>query len=75
MTKSVSITDAQKWARTCRIESARATHQKTREFLLELAAEYDAIAGKPVSIDPDDPALQGGVADRLHAVAARRKHL
>jgi len=51
------------------VEAARTTHGPTRTLLLELAAEYEAINGEPVTIDPDDPALQDAVADRLVALA------
>ena len=63
--------DASQWARLCRIEAASATHPPTRDFLLELAAEYEGISGEAVAIDPDDPMIQDAVADRL--IAAARK--
>jgi hypothetical protein len=65
------ITDAAEWARRCHIEAARAIHPSTRAFLLELAAEYEAISGEAVSLDPDDIDLQNAVADRLAALAAK----
>ena len=61
------------WARRCHIEAARAIHPATRAFLLELAAEYEAIAGETVNLDPDDIDLQSAVADRLAALAAKRR--
>ena len=63
--------DPKRRARLCRIEAARATHRQTKELLLELATEYDAIAGETDDIHPDDPELQGAVADRLHALAEK----
>lgn len=42
------------WARQCRIEAARAIHPSTRAFLLKLAAEFEAVAGEVVVLDPDD---------------------
>jgi hypothetical protein len=63
------MTDPKLRARLCRIEAARATHRQTKELLLELASEYDAIAGDTGAIHPDDPELQAAVADRLHALA------
>lgn len=59
------------WARQCRIEAARAIHPSTRAFLLKLAAEFEAVAGEVVVLDPDDPDLQDAVADRLAELAAR----
>ncbi|MFL6735444.1 MAG: hypothetical protein ACJ8F4_00120 [Sphingomonas sp.] len=70
---AVPITDADRWARICRIEAARTAHAATRQSLLELAAGYEALAGVVVEVDPDDPDLQSAVADRLHALAARKK--
>ena len=66
------FTHAVEWARRCRIEAARAIHPKTKAFLLEIAEQYEAVAGETVDLDPDDPELQSAVADRL-AEAARRK--
>jgi hypothetical protein len=60
------------WARRCRIEAARAIHPMTKAFLLDLAGKYEAIAGEPVNLDPDDIDLQNAVADRLAELAARR---
>lgn len=57
--------NAAEWARICRIEATRASNPATREFLLELAAGYEAIAGEPANIHPDDTELQQAVADRL----------
>jgi hypothetical protein len=57
--------NAEEWARICRIEAARASHPATRQFLLDLAAGYEAIAGAPADIHPDDADLQQAVADRL----------
>jgi hypothetical protein len=45
----------------------------TKSFLLELAGELEAIAGKTVKLDPDDTELQSAVADRLAELAARRR--
>jgi hypothetical protein len=60
-------------ARRCRIEAMRATHPTTKDFLLELAAEYEALAGDAVAQDPDDPDLQNAVADRLASLASKRR--
>jgi hypothetical protein len=57
--------NAAEWARISRIEAARASHPATREFLLDLAAGYEAIAGEPANIHPDDAELQEAIADRL----------
>jgi len=65
--------DALEWARICRLEAAKATLPNTKAFLLELAAEYEEIAGQIVQIDFDDPWLQDAVASRLSALAAKRK--
>jgi hypothetical protein len=67
------LTHPEEWARRCRIEAARAIHPKTKSFLLELAAELEAVAGRVVELDPDDAELQSAVADRLAELAARRK--
>ena len=67
------LTDPAEWARRCRIEAARAIHPMTKSFLLELAGELEAIAGKTVKLDPDDTELQSAVADRLAELAARRR--
>lgn len=67
------MTDPKLRARLCRIEAARATHQQTKDLLLELASEFDAIAGDTGEIHPDDPELQGAVADRLHALAEKNR--
>lgn len=75
MTKGLAgspLTSSLEWARRCRIEAARAIHPRTKAFLLELAAQFEAIAGETVNLDPDDTELQSAVADRL-AEAARRK--
>ena len=66
------LTHPAEWARRCRIEAARAIHPMTKAFLLELAGKFEAIAGEPVSLDPDDSELQNAVADRLAELAARR---
>jgi hypothetical protein len=68
-----SITEPAKWARRCHIEAARAIHPATKAFLLELAAEYEAISVETVNIDPDDTDLQNAVADRLAALAVKRR--
>ena len=39
------LEDAAEWARKCRVEAVRAIHPTTKEFLLGLAAHYDAISG------------------------------
>lgn len=64
-------TNAADWARICRIEAARASNPATREFLLNLAVGYEAIAGAPADIHPDDAELQRAVADRLIGRARR----
>lgn len=61
------------WARICRIEAARATNPSTRDFLLEIAAGYEAIAGEPAAIHPDDHDLQQAVADRLMGQARKKR--
>ena len=61
------------WARKCRIEAVRAIHPSTKEFLLELAANYEAISGEVVNLDPDDVELQNAVADRFAVLAAQRR--
>jgi hypothetical protein len=68
-----SKTDAAKWARRCHIEAARAIHPTTKAFLLELAAQYEALSGEAAAIDPDDTELQNAVADRLATLAAKRR--
>jgi hypothetical protein len=65
--------DPTNWARRCRIEAMRATHPSTKAFLLELAVEYEKLAGEAVTQDPDDPDLQNAVADRLAFLAAKRR--
>lgn len=70
---SSSKTDAANWARRCHIEAVRAIHPTTKAFLLELAAEYEALSGEAASIDPDDTELQNAVADRLATLAAKRR--
>jgi hypothetical protein len=72
MTLAVPSIQPDEWARICRIEAARTTHGPTRTFLLELALEYEGIAGKAVAINPDDPMIQDAVADRLIALASTR---
>ena len=67
------ITDAADWARRCHIEAARAMHPSTKAFLLKLAAEYEAISGEAVNLDPDDSDLQNAVADRLATLAAKTR--
>ena len=71
--QSASTAQAVEWARRCRVEAARAAHPSTQQFLLELAAEFEAVAGEAVVIDPDDQDLQNAVADRLHSLAAKTK--
>jgi hypothetical protein len=70
-----SITDPAKWARRCHVEAVRAIHPATKAFLLELAAEFEAISGEMVKVDPDDTDLQNAVADRLAELAARKEWL
>jgi len=67
------VTHPADWARRCRIEAARAIHPSTKAFLLDLAAQYEAIAGETVDLDPDDTELQNAVAERLAELAARRR--
>jgi hypothetical protein len=64
--------NATEWARICRIEAARTSNPDTRDFLLEIAEGYEALAGVPADIHPDDEDLQQAVADRL-IVQARKK--
>lgn len=64
--------NAAEWARICRIEAARASNPGTREVLLDLAAGYEAIAGQPADIHPDDAELQQAVADRLMDKARKK---
>lgn len=59
------------WARLCRIEAARAIHPRTKKFLLELAAHFEADAGEKVALHPDDPDLQSAVGDHIAEIAAR----
>jgi len=62
------------WVRICRIEAMRTAHIPTRDLLLELAAEYEALASSEVgAMDPDDFELQSAVADRLQALAMKMK--
>lgn len=63
--------NAAEWARICRIEATRASNPTTRDVLLDLAAGYEAIAGQPADIHPDDAELQQAVADRLMDKARR----
>ena len=66
--------DPSEWARICRIEAAWTTHAPTREMLLDLAREFEAISpSAQATVDPDDPALQQSVADRLMGYAARQR--
>jgi hypothetical protein len=65
--------DAAEWARKCHVEALRAIHPSTKEFLLELAAKYEAIAGESVTLDPDDDEVQNAVADRLAVLAAQKR--
>lgn len=60
-------------ARRCRIEAVRAMNSRTKAFLLELAAYFEAAAGECVIINPDDTELQSAVADRLESLAAKRR--
>ena len=66
--------DAKRWARICRIEAMRTSHGPTRDFLLEMAVDFEILAyGKPVELSPDDPDLQEAVGHRLLAAAAKRR--
>ena len=67
------LEDATEWARKCRIEALRAIHPSTKEFLLELAAKYEGMAGEIVNLDPDDDEVQNAVADRLTVLAEQRR--
>ena len=67
------LTHPADWARRCRIEAARAIHPSTKAFLLDLAGEFEAIAGEPVNLDPDDIELQNAVAERLAELAVKRR--
>ena len=60
------------WARRCRIEAVRAIHPSIKEFLLELAAEFEDLAGEAVELDPDDADVQNAVGDRLSQLAAHK---
>jgi len=40
---------------------------------VELAAQFESIAGQEVEVDPDDSDLQNAVADRLTELAARKR--
>ena len=66
------LTHPIEWARRCRVEAARAIHPSTKAFLLELAEQFEAIAGETVNLSPDDPELQNAVAERLAEVALRK---
>jgi hypothetical protein len=66
------LTHPIEWARRCRVEAARAIHPSTKAFLLELAEQFEAIAGETVNLSPDDPELQNAVAERLAEVAVRK---
>lgn len=65
--------DASWWARKCRIEAVRAMNSRTKAFLLDLATYFEAAAGECIIINPDDSELQGAVADRLEALAEKRR--
>lgn len=67
------LTHPLEWARRCRIEAARAIHPMTKAFLLDLAGEYEAIAGETVNLHPDDTELQNAVADRLSELAKKSR--
>ena len=67
------LTNPVEWARRCRIEAARAIHPSTKAFILELAAQFEAIAGETVNLDPDDPELQEAVAERLSEIVAKQR--
>jgi hypothetical protein len=60
------------WARVCRVEAMRTTHEGTKGLLVELAAEFETLAGEPVKLAPDDSELQNAAADRLVSLAAKR---
>lgn len=65
------VADPLGWARRCRIEAARAIHPSTKAFLVDLAAQFEKLAGEKVNLDPDDPDLQNAVAERLAELARR----
>jgi hypothetical protein len=67
------LTHPIEWARRCSIEAARAIHPSTKAFLLELAEQFEAIAGETVDLSPDDPELQNAVAERLAEIAVRKR--
>jgi len=67
------LTHPVEWARRCRIEAARAIHPSTKAFILELAAQFEAMAGETVNLHPDDPELQDAVAERLSEIAAKTR--
>jgi len=68
-----ALTDPLEWARRCRIEAVRAIHPSTKAFLLELAEQFEAIAGETANLNPDDPELQNAVAERLAEISARER--
>ena len=67
------LTHPLEWARRCHIEARRAIHPSTKMFLLELTAQFEALAGETVKLDPDDSELQQAVADRLAEIAAKKR--
>jgi hypothetical protein len=65
------MNDPEGWARICRVQAALTYDPTTRDFLLDLAAEYEALAAVKAAPDPDDSARQDEVARRLAAAAER----
>ncbi len=64
--------DAEGWARICRTQAVLTYDPKTRDFLLEMAEEYEAIAAREIAPDSDGSARQDVDADRLFAAAKMR---
>ena len=60
------------WARVCRIEAVRSSDAATKALLVELAEEFENLAGQNADVDPDDFDLQNAAADRLVSLAAKR---
>ena len=67
------IENPAEWARRCRIEAVRAIHPSIKEFLLELATEFETLAGSATELDPDDSEVQNAVGDRLSVIAAHKR--
>ena len=60
------------WARVCRLEAIRTTHEGTKSLLGEIAAEFETLAGQPVKLDVGGSELQNAAADRLVSLSAKR---